>query len=102
MSWPTHTTEYSAPTGAAATDSDIAVTIEPASSAERADLFARAHALTRREAELLDHLVDGADTRTIANRMFVSEHTVQDRLKSMFAKAGTHNRRTLLARITGR
>lgn len=88
--------------GAAAVDSDIAVTIESSSPAERADLFARGHALTMREAELLDHLVDGADTRSIANRMFLSEHTVQDHLKSIFAKAGTRNRRTLLARITGR
>jgi DNA-binding CsgD family transcriptional regulator len=31
----------------------------------------------------------------------VSEHTVQDHLKSIFAKTGTRNRRTLLARLTG-
>lgn len=88
--------------GAAATDSDIAVTIEPATPVERADLFARAYALTTRETELLDHLVDGADTRTVASRMFVSEHTVQDHLKSVFTKTGTRNRRRLLAHVTGR
>jgi DNA-binding CsgD family transcriptional regulator len=84
------------------TQPDIAVTIETASPAERTDLFARALGLSAREAELLGHLVAGADTRTIAERMFVSEHTVQDHLKSIFAKSGTRNRRTLLARATGR
>jgi DNA-binding CsgD family transcriptional regulator len=33
--------------------------------------------------------------------MFVSEHTVQDHLKSIFAKTATRNRRTLLAPALG-
>jgi DNA-binding CsgD family transcriptional regulator len=33
--------------------------------------------------------------------MFVSEHTVQDHLKSIFAKTAARNRRTLLARALG-
>jgi DNA-binding CsgD family transcriptional regulator len=33
--------------------------------------------------------------------MFVSEHTVQDHLKSIFGKTSVHNRRTLLARALG-
>jgi DNA-binding CsgD family transcriptional regulator len=47
------------------------------------------------------HLVAGADTREVAGRMFVAEHTVQDHLKSVFAKTGCHSRRELLARIRG-
>lgn len=31
--------------------------------------------------------------------MFVSEHTVQDHLKSIFIKTGTRTRRALLARV---
>lgn len=81
---------------------DIAVTIETASPAERTGVFGRALGLTAREAELLTHLVAGADTRDIAKLMFLSEHTVQDHLKSIFAKSGTRNRRTLLARAAGR
>ncbi len=82
--------------------SDIAVTFEPSSPAERLDLFARCHALTDREAQLLGHLAAGSDTRATAQAMFLSENTVQDHLKSMFTKTGTRNRRSLLARALGR
>jgi DNA-binding CsgD family transcriptional regulator len=34
--------------------------------------------------------------------MFVSEHTIQDHLKSIFDKTAVRNRRTLLARAAGR
>ncbi|MDQ3661993.1 MAG: two-component response regulator [Actinomycetota bacterium] len=37
----------------------------------------------------------------MAQRMYVSEHTVQDHLKSIFTKTGTRSRRILLARATG-
>jgi DNA-binding CsgD family transcriptional regulator len=33
--------------------------------------------------------------------MFLSEHTVQDHLKSIFAKTSTHTRKTLLSRVLG-
>jgi DNA-binding CsgD family transcriptional regulator len=65
-------------------------------------LYARSHGLSARESELLDLLVEGADTRSLADALFISEHTVQDHLKSIFAKTGTNNRRTLLTRVTGR
>jgi DNA-binding CsgD family transcriptional regulator len=80
---------------------DIAVTIEKSSPTERLDLYSRACALSAREAELLRHLMLGADTHLTAQRMFVSENTVQDHLKSIFAKTGTSNRRTLMARAVG-
>jgi hypothetical protein len=51
--------------------------------------------------DLLGHVVAGASTRDVAGLMFVSEHTVQDHLKSIFAKTGTHTRRALLARVLG-
>jgi DNA-binding CsgD family transcriptional regulator len=80
---------------------DIAVAIEHASPADRLDLFRRSAGLTPRETELLDLLAAGADTRTIAEHMFLSEHTVQDHLKSIFAKSGATSRRDLLARAIG-
>lgn len=81
---------------------DIAVSIEMSSPSERLSLFRRCAGLTAREAELLDLLAAGADTRSVAQQMFLSEHTVQDHLKSIFAKTGTRSRRELLARATGR
>ncbi len=85
----------------ATADSDIAVTIEESTPPERVDLFARAFGLSVRENELLTQLVTGADTRELARRMFLSEHTVQDHLKSIFAKTSARNRRTLLSRALG-
>ena len=83
-------------------EQDIAVTIEATAPAERMALFGRACALSAREMDLLGHLIAGSDTRSIAQRMFVSENTVQDHLKSIFTKTGSGNRRTLLARAVGR
>jgi DNA-binding CsgD family transcriptional regulator len=80
---------------------DIAVTIEETSPPERVALFARAFGLSARENELPGHLVSGTDTRELARRMFLSEHTVQDHLKSTFAKTSVRNRRTLLSRALG-
>ena len=79
----------------------FAVTIEPTPAADRASLFARVIGLTERESELLLHLVRGSDTRTLAHGLFMSEHTVQDHFKSIFAKAGLNSRRNLIARATG-
>jgi DNA-binding CsgD family transcriptional regulator len=88
-------------TGAPSDEQDIAVTIEATAPAERLALFGRACALSARELELVGHLSIGSDTRRIAQRMFLSENTVQDHLKSIFVKTGTSNRRTLLARAVG-
>ena len=87
---------------APADERDIAVTIESTSPAERMAVFVRACGLSARETELLGHLVTGLDTRRIAQRMFLSEHTVQDHLKSIFAKTRAKDRRALSARAVGR
>jgi DNA-binding CsgD family transcriptional regulator len=80
---------------------DIAVSIEPTPPTERLELFARAFALTPRESELLRHLATGCDTRNAARRLSVSEHTVQDHLKSVFAKTSAHSRSSLLSLALG-
>jgi DNA-binding CsgD family transcriptional regulator len=80
---------------------DIAVTIEGSAPAERLGVFGRAAGLSAREQELVGHLAAGSDTREIASLMYLSTYTVQDHLKSVFAKTGTHGRRTLLARALG-
>jgi DNA-binding CsgD family transcriptional regulator len=80
---------------------DIVVTIEQASPTERLGIFSRAFALSAREAELLKVVADGADTREAAHRMLLSQHTVQDHLKSIFAKTAVHSRRELVVRALG-
>jgi DNA-binding CsgD family transcriptional regulator len=77
------------------------VTIEQTSPPERIAMFARAFGFSPRERELFGHLVTGADTREMAGLMFLSEHTIQDHLKSIFAKTSAHNRRTLLSVALG-
>jgi DNA-binding NarL/FixJ family response regulator len=79
----------------------IVVTIEEASAAERLDLFSRSFGLTAREHELLGLLATGSDTRAMARQMSLSEHTIQDHLKSIFTKTGARDRLTVLSRALG-
>ncbi len=80
---------------------ELAVTIELASPADRAAIYASAHGLTGRETELLERLLTGADSRDLARSLFLSEHTVQDYLKSIFTKTGTRSRRQLVGQVIG-
>jgi DNA-binding CsgD family transcriptional regulator len=80
---------------------DIAVAIEPSTAADRLDIYARACGLTGRESEVLALLCEGLDTREIAERLVVSEHTASDHLKAILAKTGARTRQLLLARGLG-
>lgn len=84
-----------------AAGSDIAVTPEEISPSDRVEIFARCHRMTARETEVLALLVTGADTREISAGMFVSEHTVHDHLKSIFAKTACHSRPAVMSRALG-
>ena len=79
----------------------LVVTIEEASAAERLDLFSRSFGLTAREHELVGLLATGSDTRAMARQMSLSEHTIQDHLKSIFTKTGARDRVTVLSRALG-
>ena len=79
----------------------IAVTIEETSPVDRLEVFGRAYGLSARETELMSLLATGSDTRDLASRMFLSENTIQDHLKSIFAKTSSRNRRSLLSRALG-
>jgi DNA-binding CsgD family transcriptional regulator len=79
----------------------IAVTLRAATSTETFDLLRRAYALSPRERDVLAALLAGLDTRTVSARLYISPHTVQDHLKSVFRKTGVHSRRELLARFSG-
>jgi DNA-binding CsgD family transcriptional regulator len=81
--------------------SDIAVTIEETSAPDRLRLFARCHGLSPRERDILQRLATGDDTRTIAKQLYLSEHTINDHVKSVLAKTGTKTRQVLLSRALG-
>lgn len=77
----------------------VAVTIRPAFAAEILDLRLLAFDLTAREREVVALLVDGNDTRTVSDRLFLSPHTIQDHLKSIFVKTGARTRKELVATL---
>jgi DNA-binding CsgD family transcriptional regulator len=82
-------------------DADVAVTIEVSTPAERREVFALAHGLTPREREVLALLSTGADSRTIARTLVLSEHTVNDHVRAVLAKCEAPTRAVLMSRMAG-
>ena len=80
---------------------DLVVTIDRTTPAERMDLFCRAFGLSPRERDILMPLGGGRDTRKVGASLFVSEHTVQDHLTSIFGKTALRSRRELLRAALG-
>jgi DNA-binding CsgD family transcriptional regulator len=77
-------------------DGQIAVTLRSATASETFDLLCCAYTLTRREREVVKAVLAGLGTRAVTERLFISRHTVQDHLKSVFKKVGVHSRRELI------
>ncbi len=80
----------------------LAITIRGSSSAEIFDLLSNTYDLTRRERQLVALILDGLATKELAQTLFISPHTVQDHLKSIFAKTGARSRVELTSRLTSR
>ena len=64
-------------------------------------LISALYGLTRRERQLATLLLDGDETGGIARRMRISPHTVQQHLKSIFAKVGVRSRLEFVGRVVG-
>ncbi len=60
-----------------------------------------ARGLTSREIEVVDLLLLGHRVATIASLLFVSPHTVRNRLKSIFPKLGVHSQVELVRLARG-
>jgi len=73
----------------------IAVTIRAATREEVLNLMCRAYALTPREREIMELVLAGASTRSIAEGLCISVNTLQDHLKAIFDKVGVRTRREL-------
>lgn len=57
--------------------------------------------LSRREWEVLEHLLRGRRVPTIAEQLFVSQNTVRNHLKSIFRKLGVSSQAELLELVSG-
>jgi len=82
-------------------DDRVAVSIGSSTTAERADLFARANQLSPRETQVLQLALHGMDTRAIADDLVIAHSTAEDHLKALLAKTGSASRHQLLARALG-
>ena len=80
-------------------DHHVAIVIEPAKPAELAPIILLAHGLTRREGEVAQLALQGKANKAVARDLRISEHTVEDHLKAIFAKVGVSSRGELTARI---
>jgi DNA-binding CsgD family transcriptional regulator len=80
-------------------DEQVAVIIEPAVAREIAPIIVAAYALTGRESDVLAAVLRGCSSRQIAIALQISEHTVQDHLKSIFTKTDVRSRAELASRV---
>jgi DNA-binding CsgD family transcriptional regulator len=77
----------------------VAVSLQPAGGERLQDLLLAAYGLSPRERDVSRQVILGHDTSDIADRLFISANTVQDHLKSIFAKVGVRSRVELVARL---
>lgn len=54
------------------------------------DSFANRNSLSKRELELVKHLTDGLNEKEIADKLFISRHTVRTHKKNIFKKLSVH------------
>lgn len=84
---------------AAGVPSQTAVVVETATAADVASLVTAAYGLTDRELEITQLIARGLATAQLARRLYVSQHTVRDHVKAIFAKTGVASRGELVAKL---
>jgi DNA-binding CsgD family transcriptional regulator len=89
-----HGTSITTPAGPRA-----AVIIEPVARARIASVLMAAYGLTHREREITRLVLMGQSTAQIVRDLVIAPATVQQHLKSIFAKTGVHSRRDLVCTV---
>lgn len=89
-----HGTSITTPAGRRA-----AVIVEPVARARIASVLMAAYGLTHREREITRLVLLGRSTAQIADDLVIAPVTVQQHLKSIFAKTGVHSRRDLVGTV---
>lgn len=73
--------------------------MQPAPASGIAPLVALAYGLTDRECRVTQLCMRGASTKQMAQELHVSPYTIQDHLKSIFAKTGVRTRGELVGQV---
>jgi DNA-binding CsgD family transcriptional regulator len=76
-----------------------AVVLEPARRSDLAPLIVELHELSEREREVTQLLIRGLSIDEIAHSLWISQHTVRDHTKAIFAKLGVGSRPELTAML---
>lgn len=76
-----------------------AIILQPAAPAEIAPLLLEAYGMTKREAQVTQHVLRGSTTGEISAQLQITSLTVQQHMKAVFEKTGVGSRRELVARI---
>ena len=79
--------------------SETVVVISPSEPEEVVQLNVVSYSLTDREAEIVRLVARGLSTKEISGALFISEHTVNNHLRSIFQKAGVNSRREMVQRL---
>jgi DNA-binding CsgD family transcriptional regulator len=78
---------------------ETVIIIEPTKPEELLPFSMSAYGLSPREEELVKLVVRGLSTMRISRALFISEHTVQNHLRSVFEKVGVRSRGELVKRL---
>lgn len=82
-------------------EASIMLLIERASREDVVRSALASHSLTPREAEVAGLVLRGYSNRRIAHHLVLTEYTVEDHLKRIFAKVGVRSRSALSSKILG-
>lgn len=77
----------------------VSLVVEPTRPHELAEVIAMAYGLTAREREVARRMVAGQSAKEVAAALWLSQWTVQDHVKSIYAKLDVHSRAELGARM---